>query len=304
MIHSLFVGCSTWPYLAPMFHSIQQWLRRPYPFTNTWRSAWRSAIGAGLFVAFFLFVFQPFGTKVTPGAELKYLGVCLLFALVTIIITLFINGLTLLYPALFDEERWVIWKEIIFNLLFISCIGFGNLVLAHLLWQVELNAATFWGWQAITFAVGVFPIVIGVMFGQVKLSRKYIAEAAQMEPKPHPQHDASEVWVNLEGDNQNERLRLQPSHIAYIAAADNYVRVFYFENGQVKNLMLRATMKKMEDSLLDHPFLFRCHRTFLVNMELVQKVSGNAQGYRLHLNGFEETIPVSRNLNEKVQMML
>ncbi len=292
-------------YLAPMFlATIQTWLQQPYPFTKSWRKAFASAIGAGLFVAFFLFVFKPFGTTVTPGAELKFLGVCALFGLVTVAITLIITGLTRYYTQLFDEEKWVVWREIAFNLFFISCIGFGNLLLAHFLWRIPFNAKTFWGWQGITFAVGIFPTIVGALIGQMQLSKKYIAEATKIAPKPHPAHDINEIWVILEGENQNEQLRLQPSHIAYIAAADNYVRVFYRENEQVKNLMLRATMKKMEDALLDHPFLFRCHRTFLVNMELVQKVSGNAQGYRLHLEGFEESIPVSRNLNEMVRKML
>ena len=68
--------------------------------------------------------------------------------------------------------------------------------------------------------------------------------------------------------------------------------------------MLRSTLKKMEDAVADYSFLFRCHRTYLVNMELVVKVIGNAQGYRLHLSGLEESIPVSRNLNDMVQKML
>jgi DNA-binding LytR/AlgR family response regulator len=113
-----------------------------------------------------------------------------------------------------------------------------------------------------------------------------------------------EPMVTLAGENQNEKLQLPPSQIAYISAADNYVRVFFIENGQLKNQMLRTTMKKMEDAVAAHSFLFRCHRTFLVNMELVQKVSGNAQGYRLHLKGIEESIPVSRNLNDRVREMV
>lgn len=277
---------------------------QPYPFTNTWRSAWLSAIGVGLFVALFLFVFRPFGTKVTPGAEIKYLGICALFAVVTLLITLIINGLTLAFPALFEEEGWVIWKEVVFNMFVVGGIGFGNLLLAHGLWQVGLNASSFLGWQAITFAIGIFPIIAGVMIGQMKLSRKYGDEAARLAPRPHPVHDSGEPGVSLEGDNQNERLYLPPGHIVYIAAADNYVRVYYLDKGLLKNRMLRATMKKMEDALLPFPYLFRCHRRFLVNIEMVEKVSGNAQGYRLHLQGFEESIPVSRNLNEKVQKMM
>ena len=252
----------------------------------------------------FLFFFQPFGAEVTPGTEMRYLLVCAKFGLITAFVTLTVNGLTRFFSKIFDEEKWTVWKEITFNLLFVSCIGFANLLLAHVLWDIPINGHTFWRWQITTFAVGVFPTVLGAMAGQMKLSKKYMAEAAKIAPKQHAAHDTNENWITLEGENQNEQLRLQPGQIVYVKVADNYVRVFYQANGLIKNRMLRATMKKMEDTVADYPFLFRCHRAYLVNMDLVQSVSGNAQGYRLHLDDIDETIPVSRNLNDMVQKML
>lgn len=64
--------------------------------------------------------------------------------------------------------------------------------------------------------------------------------------------------------------------------------------------MLRSTLRRMEDALASWPQFFRCHRTYLVNLDKVAHVSGNAQGYRLHLEGLDDTIPVSRNLNDIV----
>jgi DNA-binding LytR/AlgR family response regulator len=110
--------------------------------------------------------------------------------------------------------------------------------------------------------------------------------------------------VTFIGENQNETLTLDASQIAYIVAQDNYVQVYFFENEVLKNRMLRATLRKKEDILATWPQFFRCHRTYLVNFDKVEKVSGNAQGYRLHLRGVEETIPVSRNLNEQVRKRL
>lgn len=287
-----------------VLQTLRRWLQQPYPFTNNWRSALVSAVVTGIFVAGFLYFFRPFGTKVSPDAELRFIQTCGFFGLVTVVVTLLVNALTRVLPKIFEEERWVVGKEIAFNLFFVGCIGFGNLLLAHFLWQVPLVGKAFWIWQGLTFAVGIFPIVVGALIGQMKGSRKYTAEAAQIVPKPHLQHDEQAIWVLLEGENQNEQLRLHPGQIVYIAAADNYVQVYFLENDTLKKRLLRATLKKMEDAVAEHTFLFRCHRTFLVNMDMVQKVSGNAQGYRLHLLHTEETIPVSRNLNAVVQKML
>jgi hypothetical protein len=282
--------------------SIQTWFLQPYPFERQWLPSLRSAFFAGLFVSLFLFFFKPFGTQITPGAEGKYLLVCSYFGLVTMVMTLVVFGFCLLLPKIFDEEKWKVWKEILFNLFFVSCIGLGNLMLANFLWNVPLNGSTFWGWQIVTFSVGIFPVFFGAFLGQMKLSKKYADEAAKLHlPAVHPSFAAP---ITLIGENQNETLSLPAAQIAYFAAQDNYVQVFYFEKEVLKSRMLRTTMRKMEDAVSNWPQFVRCHRTFMVNFDKIEKVSGSAQGYRLHLADVEETIPVSRNLNNMVQERL
>lgn len=281
-----------------------QWLRQPYPFEKNWLKALRSGLWAGAFVMLFLFFFKPFGTTIPAGAEWHYLRICAFFGLVTLTVILFVNAVCVVLPRVFNEEKWIVWKEILFNLFFVGCIGLGNLLLAHFLWKTPLNAKTFWTWQGLTFAVGIFPTLFGAFLGQMKMNRKYAAEAARLAPLVHQKMVSSHQTVTLAGDNQNEILRLDTAQIAYLSAADNYVQVFFFENEILKSRMLRATMKKMEDALADHAQIFRCHRTYIVNLEKVRHVSGNAQGYRLHLEGAEATVPVSRNLNEVVQEKL
>ncbi len=292
---------------------IRTWFLQPYPFEQRLASTLHSAFWAGLFVTLFLFFFKPFGTQVPSGAELKFLVVCGYFGLVTVGITLIVNGFCLILPGIFKEEKWTVWKEILFNLFFIGCVGLGNLLLANFLWEVPLNARTFWTWQGFTFAVGIFPTIVGAFFTQMKLSKKYAAEAALLLPPSLPAAALAEAGnsineadktVTFIGENQNETLTLDASQIAYIVAQDNYVQVYFFENEVLKNRMLRATLRRKEDLLATWPQFFRCHRTYLVNFDKVEKVSGNAQGYRLHLRGVEETIPVSRNLNEQVRKRL
>lgn len=287
-----------------MIQRIHQWLLLPFPFEKQWSRAFRSGFWAGAFVTFFLFFFKPFGVRISPGKEWAYLGICALFGLVTIFMSLIINGLTRLFPRVFDEEIWRIWKEILFNVFFIGCIGAGNLLLVHFLWQAPLDARAFATWQALTFAVGVFPSLFGAYVGQVKMNRRYAAEAARISQQVHAHPDAAHSPVVLTGDNQQDTLQLDTAMILYLSAADNYVQVFYLENGRPVKRMIRATMKKMEEALAAHPQFFRCHRTYIVNLEKVENVSGNAQGYRLHLGGTGDSIPVSRNLNETLRSKL
>lgn len=282
---------------------ILNWLNQPYPCEKNWPRTLRTALWAGAFVSLFLFFLKPFGTQIDEGYEWIYLKICVCFGLVTAAVILIVNALSLILPAIFNEEKWRVWKEILFNVFFIVLIGLGNLLLAHLTINIPLDAESFLAWQGMTFAVGIFPALIGAFLTQMKLNRKYAAEAAQLSRQVQP-HEPSHQIVTLAGDNLNETLRLGAHQIACISAADNYVQVFFFENEALKSRMLRATLKKMEDALAACPQFFRCHRTYIVNLEKVEKVSGNAQGYRLHLAGVEATVPVSRNLNEAIQEKL
>lgn len=56
----------------------------------------------------------------------------------------------------------------------------------------------------------------------------------------------------------------------------------------------------MEENLAEFPEFYRCHRTYIVNLQKVKHISGNAQGYKLHLENIDTLIPVSRSLNEGI----
>lgn len=291
--------------------NLLNWLLRPYPFDSSWGHWLRSGAWGGVFVWLFLYFFKPFGTQVSDGEQWAYFGTCFQFGLVTFVVFMLAGLLCRLLPSIWKEEDWCVWKEIVHTVWLVSMIGVGNLLLAYRLFGLPLTWGNFWNWQALTFIVGSIPTLFGVFFWQIKLQRRYTDAATslnqQIESHQKPPHSAppdAAQPVTLTGDNQGETLTLEPSQIRYLAAADNYVQVFFVQNDTLKSKMLRATLRKMEDALAPWPQFFRCHRTYLVNLDKVVQVSGNAQGYRLHLEGLEETVPVSRNLNEAIQARL
>jgi DNA-binding LytR/AlgR family response regulator len=166
---------------------------------------------------------------------------------------------------------------------------------------------SFWEAQLITLQVGVFPVAFIVFRKQMVLYRRYIAEAKTVNEDIHQPGEAkpveapAEELIRLQGEGQKEELVLHPQHLFFIASADNYVRVQYGKEGRPESVLIRSTLKKMEEQLAAHPYFFRCHRMYLVNLQLVDRVSGNAQGLRLHLQGSEEPIPVSRSLTQTVK---
>ena len=67
--------------------------------------------------------------------------------------------------------------------------------------------------------------------------------------------------------------------------------------------LLRLTMKQAEATVASTPFIVRCHRAFLVNLQRVTKVEGNSQGYRLRLEGCAGEVPVSRGYAKEIKTL-
>ncbi len=88
-------------------------------------------------------------------------------------------------------------------------------------------------------------------------------------------------------------------NILLISAADNYIKIYYTsENGSVQSSLKRLTMKNAEDILCSNDSrFFRCHRTFIIRIDKVEHITGNAQGYKLNITGIDFVVPVSRSLN-------
>ena len=93
----------------------------------------------------------------------------------------------------------------------------------------------------------------------------------------------------------NESVALQISHLLYIEAVGNYVKVSHLRNDQVHTDMLRATMKQMEEKLQDYPMIVRCHRAFLVNLGQVEQITSHSGSTQLLIKHCHESLPVSRS---------
>lgn len=272
-------------------------LLKPYPLQGQWSALLRDALGASIIVSAFLAIFQPFGFNSLSGNWPAFVGAALGYGGVCLLSLVLLGGLqVMLYDAL--ETRWTIGLEWIRGFLSFFLIGLGNMLFSAYIFEESISWDYFLRWMGITLAVGLVPTIMGSLWTQTRLQRKYDLGAQQMgSPPPLPTPQTAQL--SLRGDNQGEELTLSPNALLYVEAADNYVKAVFMEKEAPRSLLLRASLKKIETQLLDFPQFYRCHRRFLVNMECVGKVSGNAQGYRLHLPNGDE-IPVSRSLNEEL----
>ena len=286
---------------------MRSFLLQPYPFSDNLGRKLAVCGGVGLFITLFLAIFEPFGFD-ELSSSMKW-SHALLFGLITFFISSFFQVVVpLLFPHLFREEDWRSWKEIVYLLVTTVFIGAANYGLMLYLYPQRTELTNFFRAELITLQVGIFPICFIAFMKQMTLYRRYAEAAKEVTEDIHSEETVTaeppvvtEQKILLRGDNQKEDLLFFADQVFFLSSADNYVRIQFLENGAQKSVLMRSTLKKMEEQLAAHPHFFRCHRMYLVNLKLVTTVSGNAQGLKLHLEGLDGPIPVSRNLTETVK---
>lgn len=137
-------------------------LFQPYPYTAETSSNIRFHIWIGVFVSFFLIVFQPFGTDqwITENKILKLLGYGIIsFAVPTILFFIrnFISKSTDI------DTKYVVWHEVVWYLIIILCIAFGNMVYAYFLGINNLSFSSFYITAGIVLSIGVFPVFASIL---------------------------------------------------------------------------------------------------------------------------------------------
>ncbi|SFD51523.1 LytR/AlgR family response regulator transcription factor [Spirosoma endophyticum] len=292
---------------------------QPYPTDDRPTSQVRKAVLIGLFVGLFLLVFQPFGLNLweTPNKIVKILG----FGVVSFVVTaLYFIIVRRLFPQAFAEERWTVGREILAIMVNILLISIANrLYLNWLLSSGESSGLSWFGMILVTFLVGLFPVVGLVLFSYITQLKRYSQAAAELpvhSPVPtivpaksdvislsdSPTDTNPDTTLTLIADNEKDTLTIKSKDLLFIESSDNYCTVVHLKNGQPVKPLLRSSLSRLEKQILlpsvvRIPFV-RCHRSYVVNLDRVERVTGNAQGYKLHLLGGQFQIPVARQYNE------
>jgi hypothetical protein len=275
-----------------------QFLAQPYPRErrNPWRWLLTSA-GSGLFVALFLLVFQPFGLAQWNNPVKPYIIAG--YGLVTFAC---LTGVGLVFPKVlkdfFDEKNWTVGREIAWTLFVIVFIALGNILYSQ--WTMGNGFAHVLVWLGFTAAVGVIPATIITLLNYTRLLRRYATDNFQIEqhePESVSDHDTADITFTAE--NEKDSLTVAVDDLLYIESADNYSEIVYIQDNQIGKTLLRGSLSRFEEQI-PHPDLVRCHRSYIVNLRQVERISGNAQGYKLQLKHHPALIPVARRYGDRV----
>lgn len=297
-----------------------EFFSRPYRLNLSGPSSWRLGLSFGTFVFLFLVIFEPFGLGTLPRAvwpvALGYGATCGL--------VMWLVGLASprLLPTWFNELRWTTGRQILWILLNIACVGLGNALFTVLAGIASLSLRVILWFEVYTILIGIFPVTVLVLWNEMRLRGHFRSgsdqlnsglRSAQVATAPHgvttaspgaTNMDTGSVMVTIPSETGREDMVLRVDDLLFIRSAGNYVEVHYLEHGHACRKVVRGSLKQVAGSLSVHPRLWRCHKSHLVNLDRVVRVSGNAQGYHLHLPDVADTVPVSRQLNDRLGEVL
>lgn len=281
-------------------------LNTPYPFfLNKRETFWVIAL-IGIFVFVICLLLRPFGLSAYPIPKLLLLSL--------------INGLVVFFSllisqALFshfnrgqDEENWTVLKEIIvyfWHLLMLSIIIF---LFNYFLDPAEGKASD-WFLFSMTRPLIASLIIIPLI---ILLKRNFILQKnVRDQLKINKIIDtkikvevSTDVQIEMASNDKQDNLKLSAEDVVFLKASENYVEVTYLDGSGLDTVLLRNTLKNIRKEIKDYPEFFQCHRSYIINLDMVEFFSGNSKGYLVTLENVADKVPVARSSIEKFKQAL
>lgn len=270
-------------------------LNEPFPGNGSQGSSLLSLTGVGVFVALFLLVLQPFGlSQMKEGLWL----VCAGFGLVTIVFGSFYDALfRYVLPIRTDLPSWTLGKWILRSCGLLVWVAIGNSLYMTAIFQfATASVSFFFGMILNTTIVGLFPIVFSGLRMQLKAAKANRHKAEEMQPDVVRHQTApAPATPNRSSFSISEGLNVDVEQIRYAESMQNYVSIHFESEQGIQKETVRDTIANFE-SRFQNTSIVRCHRSYLVNIESILSVDGNAQGLKLQLKGVDGIeVPVSRS---------
>jgi tetratricopeptide (TPR) repeat protein len=253
---------------------------------------------SGLYFVIILVIFQPFGFSKLNIIEKLYLygG----FGIISMLV-LFINFLLFYFlERIIDNEKWELTSYFFFIFSIVFEISLFNWLFTGY-FTSENVIASFFEILTLVFSLTIFPIFIILLFIEKIYLKKHtrIAEVLSHHLK-NIEQPAEDNLITIKSDKTKEEVKFLESELQYIKAKGNYSEIHFIKNSVAEKKMMLVSLKIVEEKLKSVKNLVRCHKSYIINIRRIVRISGNSQGYKLHFEKINDKIPVSRSFPKSV----
>jgi hypothetical protein len=272
---------------------------KPYPFNDDLKHNSKIIFFISIGVLLFLMLLQPFDISLLPTRQKYYLIIG--FGIITFLaLSLNLLFIPSLFPKTFSSSVWNIKKEIFWNLWILSTILTGYFFYNNTLSLLKFD----FNMVIKLILTSIIPITVLIVINQNKMLRSHLKLADDINKRLKDHKSIQEKIIHFSSDYQKDSLAIKVSLLLFIRSANNYIEVFWKEADLIKNQMVRCSMLSAEELLKEHKFILKCHRSFIVNINYIERFEGNSQGYKLYFDNISFPIPVSKNFVGKLQELI
>lgn len=279
-----------------------EFIKKPYPFNDDLKRNAKIIFFISISIFAFLWLFQPLDINALENRDKLYL-VMGLGAITFLSLSVNLLVLPSLLPQIFLHREWKIWKEIIWNLWLLFTIAFGYFIMYKILGILGVDLYMI----AKLLLIAIIPLTLLIVFNQNRLLKLHLKTAYDLNEKLKSNKEESEKLVHFDSEYQKDKLSIKARFLLLIRSADNYIEIFWQEGNVVNKQLIRSTLLKAQELLSDYNYIFKCHRSYIVNINYIDRVEGNSQGYKLFFDQLDFEVPVSKiavnKLKEKVKFL-
>lgn len=267
-----------------------------YPKSESKKEIIISSILIGIFTYLFLIIFQPFGTQNVAFSKLYF--ILFPYAVFTTLTFAIIN----LYLSE-KKINWTVTKEIlkIILIIFICTIlsyFYNTLIVSKV--KISFVNLLFMVFYAFSVAIPLCSIYVLTRF--IYLNYENEKKAKQISQKL--EFEKSNLSIEIPKNEIHIQNKIfEEENLLFVESTDNYCTFYHLKNSTIEKDLLRTTLKSVEEQIKSKKIL-RCHRSYIVNLEKIKSLKGNAQGYKLGIENSNFTIPVSRKYLKSVDEIL
>ena len=181
---------------------------------------------------------------------------------------------------------WSVYYEIISTILF--CLFSGTVLYLYnrlIVNLAECDMATYWRFLSITVTCMVPVFVPPMLYLRQKFGECIVPPAKNS--------------IVLIGENKNEILRMEKEQLLFIKAVENYVEICFIDKS--KKVISKTFRQTLSNTCEQLPFLEKCHRSYLVNLDTIKEIGGNSQGAKISFGFAEKEIPLSKTYYKHIK---
>ena len=251
------------------------------------------AILFGLFIALFLLFFEPFGLNESTS-ENKVFQLLFFGFITTAVLLIFLYFFPILFPKIFSDQHWKVKHQIMFYFVILFVIATFNGIYTNYINSLPFSWSNYWWIISRTFVLGGIPIAFLTLLDYQRKEKLNRNQANDIISNKKEFLNSNETLHKISTDLKDESFSFNEDDFNYAIAVGNYIDVSILVENTLKRVTYRVTLSSFEAQLEESSSLIRCHRSYLVNLNKVENISGNAQGLKFKLKNQSELIPVSR----------